>query len=233
MSWKRMQRRVHEEDILQTSSHDSSNLLPWSASTFFLNLIAKHLLLTWSPHTPSWNSKKKNFYFGFVNRFHCLSTDSLFKEFSSSHEVASSLAPYVLFLSLVGGSFSFQWNYRCKKTMLSHRIGRLYSGATRLSSIRLLTFFQSLHFFCQIIILRPLYPMGVHQSSKLPFLESRGKDEFHPEFSLNNRLGNEPVSFFFSIMTEVRSRYSETIGAQALSKWTLSLKVHPLASCDI
>lgn len=125
MSWKRMQRRVHEEDILQTSSHDSSNLLPWSASTFFLNLIAKHLLLTWSPHTPSWNSKKKNFYFGFVNRFHCLSTDSLFKEFSSSHEVASSLAPYVLFLLLVGGSFSFQWNYRCQKTMLSHRLGRL------------------------------------------------------------------------------------------------------------
>jgi len=134
MSWKRMQRRVHEEDILQTSSHDSSNLLPWSASTFFLNLIAKHLLLTWSPHTPSWNSKKNNFYFGFVNRFHCLSTDSLFKEFSSSHEVASSLAPYVLFLSLVGGSFSFQLNSRCKKTMLSHRLGRLYSGATRLSS---------------------------------------------------------------------------------------------------
>ena len=43
--------------------------------------------------------------------------------------------------------------------------------------------------------------MGVHQSSKLPFLESRGKDEFHPDFSLNNRLDNEPVSFFFSIMT--------------------------------
>lgn len=57
--------------------------------------------------------------------------------------------------------------------------------------------------------------MGVHQSSKLPFLESRGKDEFHPEFSLNNRLGNEPVSFFFSIMTDSCDRSAGTLKMDA------------------
>lgn len=93
----------------------------WSA--FFLNLIVKDFLLT--VHHSILKRRTSNSIAnsrGFVNRFHCLSTDSLFQEFSSSHEVASSLSPYVLFLSLVGFSF-FNSILDVKKP--SHRLGRL------------------------------------------------------------------------------------------------------------